>query len=68
MWSNATEKINYDDRTFSTEEKAKEYILLNKPCLSYMDVLKTSYDYLDATDTIFVTKNKLIDKIKNKLV
>lgn len=37
---NPSSSKNY--KWFSTEEKAKEYIIMNKPCLSINDVLKTS--------------------------
>jgi hypothetical protein len=43
--SNANHPVEYwynDDKYFSTKEKAEEYILLNKPCLSINDVLALS--------------------------
>lgn len=34
---------NEDIKTFSTKEAAQEYVLMNKPCLSVNDALKTFY-------------------------
>lgn len=47
---------------FSTNEKAQEYVLMNKPCLSYKDVL----------DTLFLSQNsppmqRLQELVKSKL-
>jgi hypothetical protein len=38
----STSSFNHD-RVFSTEEAVKEYILMNKPCLSIEDVRKCVY-------------------------
>ena len=35
------EKKYKNQKQFSTKEKAEEYIIMNKPCLSYNDVLNT---------------------------
>jgi len=43
LFSNATQKINYADRTFSTEKKANYFVLMNKPCLSVQD-LKNNFN------------------------
>ena len=59
-------KIKYPGRfisdkslhSFSTKEKAEEYILLNKPCLSYGDV----QEYLKVKDC-----NKVLDLAQSKI-
>ena len=43
---------------FSTKEKAEEYILLNKPCLSYGEV----QEYLKVKDC-----NKVLDLAQSKI-
>lgn len=70
-WNVSTEfKINCFDadkdwtgrvgtRTFSTEEKAKEYITLNKPCLSVQDLLAAFNIEPDE-------RNNIIELAKNK--
>lgn len=45
---------------FSTEEAAEEYILMNKPCLSILDVL-------DSQDNTYFLANKLKQLVKQKL-
>ena len=45
-------------KEFSTKEKAEEYILLNKPCLSYGDV----QEYLKVKDC-----NKVLDLVQSKI-
>lgn len=39
---NANDNHRKDATTFSTKEKAEEYILINKPCLSYNEVLNAT--------------------------
>lgn len=61
--------IKDGSKQFSTKEKAEEYILMNKPCLSINDVINTSctkaeFHYLR---TISVSKNKLKKLVKEKL-
>lgn len=46
------------DNTWSSKEKAEEYILLNKPCLSYGDV----QEYLKVKDC-----NKVLDLVQSKI-
>ena len=46
------------EKYFSTKEKAEEYILLNKPCLSYGDV----QEYLKVKDC-----NKVLDLAQSKI-
>ena len=52
--------FNSDYKHFSTKEKAEEYILLNKPCLSYNEVLEIVY-FLDRSE------KKLKELVKQKL-
>jgi hypothetical protein len=58
----ATSKhLNYKlpmDKLFSTKEKAEEFILLNKPCLSYGDI----QEFIKVKDC-----NKVLELIKQKL-
>jgi len=49
---------DYPFKTFSTKEKAEEYILLSKPCLSFIDVVK------DLRDLVSVHKIKELAKSK----
>jgi len=49
-----------DDKYFSTKEKAEEYILMNKPCLSINDVLSIG-------QRIIVDEGKLKKLVKSKL-
>lgn len=53
---------NTDNKYFSTKEKAEEYILMNKPCLSLNDVLKLSID----TEYSY-TFQKLKELVKSKI-
>ena len=46
------------DNAWSSKEKAEEYILLNKPCLSYGDV----QEYLKVKDC-----NKVLDLVQSKI-
>jgi len=48
---------------YSTKEKAEEYMLLNKPCLSLNDLL----NYQSATKQIFVPIKTLKDLVKSKI-
>ena len=52
--------FNSEYKHFSTKEKAEEYILLNKPCLSYKDI-----------ETIITTSSKmridLLRRVKDKI-
>ena len=52
------EKPYKNAKKFSTKEKAEEYILLNKPCLSYGDV----QEYLKVKDC-----NKVLDLVQSKI-
>ena len=56
--SNWTPNENEAHWRFSTKEKAEEYILLNKPCLSYGDV----QEYLKVKDC-----NKVLDLVQSKI-
>ena len=56
--SNWTPNENEAHWRFSTKEKAEEYILLNKPCLSYDDV----QEYLKVKDC-----NKVLDLAQSKI-
>jgi len=38
-------KLNKTVLSFSTKEKAKEYILMNKPCLSLQDILDSGWEF-----------------------
>jgi len=49
-------------KTFSSEEKAEEYILMNKPCLSLNETKK-----LFKTSSILKFEQKLIELVKSKL-
>ena len=51
-------ETNHMYKYFSTKEKAEEYILLNKPCLSYGDV----QEYLKVKDC-----NKVLDLAQSKI-
>jgi len=50
---------DYKGLKFSTKEKAEEYIINNKPCLSLVDVIKDLHDLV----SVFAIK----EKVKNKL-
>lgn len=53
----------YNVKKFSTKEKAEEYIIENKPCLSLKDILTTlDLDKIDIQRITKIVKNKL--KIK----
>ena len=52
------DKLSSNSLYFSTKEKAEEYILLNKPCLSYGDV----QEYLKIKDC-----NKVLDLAQSKI-
>lgn len=64
--------INYDQKGnkehgriwFSTKEKAEEYILMNKPCLSFNDISNLFPGYIHSSSN-FIPKLK--DLIKTKL-
>jgi hypothetical protein len=53
-------KPNLEYKYFSTRENAEEYILLNKPCLSIMDIK-------DVTGLISMTEYRLKELVKSKL-
>lgn len=59
---------NEDILTFSTREKAEEYILFNKPCLSLNDVFKV-YPQIKRKEPFVNTAhaNELINIVKKKL-
>ena len=46
-------------KTFSTKEKAEEYILLNKPCLSFTDVVKDLRDMVSVMRIKELAKSRL---------
>lgn len=54
---------------FSTKEKAEEYILMNKPCLSINDLLNISHTKKEfkSLDTFSLGKLKLKNLVKSKL-
>lgn len=59
------EQTGYPSKVFSTKEKAKEYILMNKPCLSLNEIfsifdISKKYQYNDTN------KRKLKGLVKNK--
>lgn len=49
---------------FSTKEKAEEYVLMNKPCLSINEVMNITYN---PTETFTSTTNKLKELVKSKI-
>ena len=57
------------EKYFSTKEKAEEYILLNKPCLSINDVAKVfvSINYTTDKGNIYPQGQKLRDLVKLKI-
>jgi hypothetical protein len=60
------DSVNPRYRFFSTEAKAKEYIIMNKPVLSLKDIEELSYTV--ATNKVYcVVKDLLINKVKNKI-
>lgn len=68
--SSNVDKLSKKNIKFSTKEKAEEYIILNKPCLSHKDV----YDLLGRLSTAslrqsdyYSLNDKLKQIIKNKL-
>ena len=52
-------------KLFSTREKAQEYVVLNKPCLSILDVI--SFNEYNPTETKTSFTNKLKKLVKSKL-
>lgn len=55
---------------FKTKEEAEEFILYNKPCLSYNDVLKMfckSRDFKGDNMTFYITEKSLKEFVKSKL-
>ena len=57
-------------RGFKTREQAESFILYNKPCLSYNDVIKMfckSRDFLGGNMTFYITEKSLTEFIKTKL-
>jgi hypothetical protein len=59
-------KFFMSDKPFSTKEKAEEYILMNKPCLSLNDV-ESVLDKLRKYQYHHTTLNKLIELVKSRL-
>ena len=59
--TNPTSKpIIFDEKYFSTEEAAKEYILMNKPCLCINDLMRAaSITYCNLTALKELVKSKL---------
>lgn len=51
------------EKYFSTKEKANEYILMNKPCLSINDLLKNGFIYKSLDGTM----NKIKELAKQKI-
>lgn len=62
-------KPNNDYKYFSKREKAEEYILLNKQCLSINDVAKifVSTNYTTKKGDLYPQGQKLRDLVKQKL-
>lgn len=64
--------INYDQEGnrrngriwFSTKEKAEDYILMNKPCLSMKEVLNCREAWFKST---MATKDELVKLVRSKL-
>lgn len=54
-------------KTFSTKEKAEEYIFLNKPCLSVNDLLEIEIHRFCFENGFVITKEKLIELAKQKI-
>lgn len=55
------------DKQFSTKEKAEEYILMNKPCLSLNDVINNiSYDKT-VSNFIKLNKHQFTELVKSKI-
>lgn len=48
-----------ESNTFSTWEAAKNYVIENKPCLSYNDILKWFNSHTDLRDFKNIVKRKL---------
>jgi hypothetical protein len=46
-------------KRFSTKEKAEEYLLYNKPCLSFNDLLKIPSLQIIYAELLQITKEKL---------
>lgn len=57
-------ELNKDVLVFSTKEKAKNYVLMNKPCLSINDVLSISYNPVESKTS---TTDKLKQLVKSNL-
>lgn len=60
----ATKINNHLNLIFSTKEKAEEYILMNKPCLSYNEVLNAAK--IRNKNTFDTLKDLIKSKINNK--
>ena len=60
-WTNPTSiPLIFNEKYFSTEEAAKEYILMNKPCLCINDLMKaSSITYCNLTALKELVKSKL---------
>jgi len=60
-WTNPTNTVIIaDEKYFSTKEAAKDYILMNKPCLSINDLMKAaSITYCNLTGLKELVKSKL---------
>lgn len=57
-------------RGFKTREQAESFILYNKPCLSYNDILKMfckSRDFVGDNMTFYITEKSLTEFVKTKL-
>lgn len=62
IWETSSTSLSYynDYKFYSTEEAAKEYILMNKPCLSINDLMKaSSITYCNLTALKELVKFKL---------
>lgn len=66
---NANVTHNTTATTFSTKEKAEEYILMNKPCLSINDVAKifVSTNYTTKKGNLYPQGQRLRDLVKSKI-
>ena len=52
---------------FSTKDAAKEYLLLNKPCLSLKDIYSIDYGNTKPNKVVVVDHSKLKELVKQKL-
>jgi len=58
--------VNDSRKCFKTKEEAEEFILFNKPCLSYSDII-WNFEERPKKDDVLIKIDKLIQVIKSKL-